>query len=96
MVFHLNRTPDASLMRTWAPGVEILRGWEYNVTDVWECSLVGKPDENIWRFCQKERRTILTHDDDFMDHRLFPLRKSFGVVVLPHKESNDRGLFEKT
>ncbi|MFA0809552.1 DUF5615 family PIN-like protein [Microbulbifer epialgicus] len=77
-------------------GVELLRDWGYNVTDVWESNLVGKPDENIWRYCQTERRTILTHDDDFLDNRIYPLRKSFGVVVLPHKDSNDRGLMDKT
>lgn len=76
-------------------GVEMLTDWGYNVTGVWQTDLVGKPDENLWRFCQKEKRTILTHDDDFMNHRLFPLKGSYGVVVFPHKDNHDQGMINK-
>ena len=62
---------------------ELLRRHGYNVTDVWDEGLVGRPDSDLYQFARKHRRTILTHDDDFLDERLFPLRKSFGAAVFP-------------
>ena len=53
--------------------------------------LEGHPDENIWIAARKNKRVLLTHDDDFLDNGKFPLKGSFGAVVLPHK-TGDEGL----
>lgn len=45
--------------------------------------------------CAKEKRTILTHDDDFLDNQMFPLIHCFGVVILPHKDSGESLLINK-
>lgn len=74
---------------------DFLRQLKAKVTDVWEEGLVGKGDEHIWRFCQAQQRILLTHDDDFLDERLFPTRKCYGAVVLPHQSGGEQELSEK-
>ena len=74
---------------------ELLNQWGCNVADVWELALNGHPDENIWSAAQKDNRTILTHDDDFLDNRMFPIIRCFGVVVFPHKDGEESLLIGK-
>ena len=66
-----------------------------NVTDVWETNLVGHPDENVWRFTEKDRRIILTHDDNFMNNRQYPIQRCHGVVVFLHKDGGEAPLVSK-
>jgi hypothetical protein len=74
---------------------ELLKNWNCNVTDVWELGLNGHSDENIWKAAQKDKRIILTHDDDFLDNRMFPLIHCFGVVIFPHKDGGESSLISK-
>jgi hypothetical protein len=74
---------------------EFIRQLKANVTDVLEQNMSGKGDEHVWRFCQRERRILLSHDNDFMNENQYPIRKSFGYVVLPHKEGGERPLIQK-
>ena len=71
--------------------VQLLLDLKCNVKGVWEMGLVGHPDENVWRAAQKDRRILLTHDDDFLDHNRFPLVRSYGVwSYLTSLEKNGR------
>src|SRR5438132_1439912 len=54
-----------------------------NVKYVDDVGLKGHPDENVFQFAQSDRRIIMSHDDDFMDNRLFPLRRCNGIAVFP-------------
>jgi predicted nuclease of predicted toxin-antitoxin system len=74
---------------------QLLRDWDCNVRGVWELGLTGHPDKNIWSAAYKDRRILLTHDDDFLDNRRFPLKTSFGVIVLPHKAGEESLLVNK-
>lgn len=74
---------------------QFLRHLKANVTDVWEQGLVGRGDDAVWRFCQKQRRILLSHDDDFLNEKFFPIRKSHGYVVLPHKSGGEAPLLGK-
>jgi predicted nuclease of predicted toxin-antitoxin system len=74
---------------------QLLQAWGCNVKGVWELSLTGHPDENVWRVAQKDKRVLLTHDDDFLDNRQFLLKATFGVVVLPHKVGEESLLIGK-
>jgi len=56
-------------------------GW--NVKYVDEVGLRGHADEDVYAYAHKENRVILTHDDDFMDNRLF----SFSIC----SEQDDSG-----
>jgi hypothetical protein len=54
-----------------------------NVKYVDDVGLKGRADEDIYAYARRERRVILTHDDDFMDNRQFPITISPGVVKIP-------------
>jgi hypothetical protein len=65
-------------------------GW--NVKYVDEVGLRGHADEDVYAYAHKENRVILTHDDDFMDNRLFPFWICSGVVVIPGASGDENAL----
>jgi hypothetical protein len=70
----------------------LIRHWGYTVTDVFEAGIAGQPDENVFHYARHHRRIILTHDDDFLDNALFPLKGSHGIAVLPFASGGNSGL----
>jgi len=72
--------------------VQFLKEMNCNVKGVWAEGLCGKSDEQIVRLARKEKRIILTHDTDFIDERLYPLKLCHGVVVLPHASQSHSAL----
>jgi predicted nuclease of predicted toxin-antitoxin system len=78
-------------------GVEaahLIRALGWNVVYVGEVGLVGKPDEDVFAFCWREDRIILTHDNDFLDDRRFPFHRNPGVIVLPGATGETPGLVD--
>jgi predicted nuclease of predicted toxin-antitoxin system len=51
---------------------EFLRSSGFNVKYVDEVGLCGHSDEDVFAFAWKEKRLIVTHDQDFLDNRRFP------------------------
>jgi predicted nuclease of predicted toxin-antitoxin system len=67
-------------------GVEASRvisdsGWD--AIYVGDVGLTGRSDEDVMNYAKQEGRIILTHDQDFLDDRRFPMDQNPGVVVLP-------------
>ena len=62
---------------------ELLRAANWNVKDVSEVELKGRPDESVLAYAYRNDRVLLTHDDDFLDNRKFPLKQNAGIIVLP-------------
>lgn len=56
-------------------------GW--NAVFANDVGLRGHDDSDIMAFAWREKRVILTHDDDFLDDKKFPFYRNPGVVVLP-------------
>ena len=76
-------------------GIEVARqikelGW--NVKYVDEVGLQGHSDEDVYAYAYRKRRVILTHDDDFMDNRMFPLASCAGVVLIPGASGDEDAL----
>jgi len=76
-------------------GIEVARqikelGW--NVKYVDEVGLRGHSDEDVYAYSYKENRVILTHDDDFLDNRLFPISICSGVVIIPGGSGDENAL----
>jgi len=71
---------------------ELLRSWDPSVTDVFEEGLVGRSDEDVFAFAWREKRVLLTHDDDFLDDARFPEHRSPGVVILRGAGGNSANL----
>lgn len=63
--------------------VALIREFKYPAICVKDCGLSGKPDENVMAFAWRERRMLVTHDQDFLDDRRFPPHRNPGVVTLP-------------
>ena len=66
-------------------GVEVAEvlvelGW--NTVWAGDVGLNGHSDEDVFSFAWRERRIILTHDEDFWNDR-FPFHRNPGVVILP-------------
>lgn len=94
--FKYSRKPRYFADENIGQGVtELIRELGGNITDVWEQGMLGFKDDLVWRFARKERRIILSHDDDFMDERMFPIRECHGYVVFPHKEGGEQPLVQK-
>ena len=69
------------------PGVAgVLRHLRYNTKFGPEVGLGGKSDQDVYAYAWREKRLLLTHDDDFMNDREFPFHRNPGIVVLPGKE----------
>jgi Domain of unknown function (DUF5615) len=76
-------------------GIELasqLRELGLNVKHVDEVGLGGRPDKDVFVFARKENRVILTHDDDFMDYKQFPINLSPGVVKIPGGSGDEEAL----
>lgn len=61
----------------------LLRELGHNVKDVSEVELRGRSDEDVYAFAFKDKRILLTHDQDFLDDARFPWHRNPGVVILP-------------
>jgi hypothetical protein len=54
--------------------------------------LRGKSDEDIFAYAWREKRMLWTHDNDFLDDRVFPEHRNPGVVVLPGGDGNQEAM----
>ena len=69
----------------------VLRHWGHNVKDVYEAGIDGQPDENVFQYARRDRRIVLTHDDDFWDNAMFPLAQVAQIVAnFAPKRGGDR------
>jgi len=94
--FKYSRKPRYFVDENLGQGItQLIRELGGNVTDVWEQEMLGHKDDRVWRFAKNERRIILSHDDDFMDERKYPIRECYGYVVFPHKEGGESLLIQK-
>jgi predicted nuclease of predicted toxin-antitoxin system len=59
-----------------------LRDGGYNTLYVAEAGLRGHPDENVFAAAWRDQRVIITHDQGFLDDRLFPPHRNPGIVVI--------------
>jgi predicted nuclease of predicted toxin-antitoxin system len=67
--------------------VEHLREEAFDVLAVAEDpQLRHRDDEFHYQRARELDRYLLTHDEDFWEDRLFPLRRSPGVIILPKNE----------
>lgn len=77
--------------------IEFFQRHRLNAVDVWQVGLVGRDDHAVFALAWKQRRILLTHDEDFWDDRRFPEHRNPGVVILPGANGNGedmiRGLF---
>jgi predicted nuclease of predicted toxin-antitoxin system len=69
----------------------ILKEMGLNVKGAWSEGLCGKDDGQVVQFARREHRIILTHDHDFLDDKLYPLKLCYGVVVFPYADKSDSG-----
>ncbi len=53
-----------------------------------ELGLTGCSDEDHFAISYRNKRILLTHDEDFLDNRKFPQHRNPGVVVLPGASGN--------
>jgi len=75
------------------PGTkEFFDYFRINAVDVWEVGLAGRDDHAIFAFAWKERRILLTHDEDFWNDRQFPEHRNPGVVILPGANGDERDM----
>ena len=71
-------------------------GWE--VYDIRDCGLRGKPDKAIMRFAIRRKAVLLSGDFDFANILDFPTESHYGVIILhfPNELSNDFFIKEAT
>jgi predicted nuclease of predicted toxin-antitoxin system len=62
---------------------QFFQWYRMNAVTVWEVGLDGRSDEVVFAYAWKQRRILLTHDDDFWNDRQFPEHRNPGVVILP-------------
>ena len=60
--------------------VDFLRKNEFDVVDIRELNYYGKPDHFIFKYANKEKRVIITHDSDF-GRLLFSKTYQFSGVI---------------
>jgi predicted nuclease of predicted toxin-antitoxin system len=63
--------------------IEFFEYHHLNAVDVWEVGLNGRDDRVVFSFAWKQRRILLTHDEDFWDDRRFPEHRNPGIAILP-------------
>jgi predicted nuclease of predicted toxin-antitoxin system len=63
-----------------------LRQQDLTMTGVRDVGLVGASDEEIFVYCQKHNLVILTFDRGYGDIFRFPIRKSFGVIIVRNSQ----------
>jgi len=59
-----------------------LRQHGHDVATVWDEGLRGTTDANLAHTCQKEKRALITLDQDFADIRSYPPEQYYGLIVL--------------
>jgi predicted nuclease of predicted toxin-antitoxin system len=75
------------------PGtVEFFESYGLNAVDVWSAGINGRDDQAVFAFAWRQRRILLTHDEDFWDDRRFPEHRNPGVVILPGANGNERDM----
>ncbi len=57
------------------------KGWNTKTTA--EVGLSGHSDEDVNAFSIREKRVILTHDNDFLDDRRFQYNNIYAIIKLP-------------
>ena len=66
-----------------------LQASNYNAVSVYDIGCEGKSDEIIYKEAFKADRILLTHDDDFLNNKLFELKFSTPTIILPIKNFED-------
>jgi predicted nuclease of predicted toxin-antitoxin system len=66
----------------------IRRSKRWHADHVSEVGLAGKDDKAVFAHASKHGQWLLTHDDDFLNDRRFPLYRNHGLVVLPGGDGN--------
>lgn len=61
---------------------QYLKGRGYNAAYAGDVGLAAHSDEDIVGYAWTERRVLLTHDHDFLDHAKFPEHRYPGIIVL--------------
>lgn len=52
------------------------------VEHVFDTSLAGAEDEEIFKSAKRRRQIIVTYDEDFADQRVFPVGSHCGILRL--------------
>ena len=65
------------------PVAVALREQGWNAKAVGEFGLDGRDDQEVLGVAWRERRFLLTQDQDFLDNRRFPFHRNPGLIVLP-------------
>ena len=60
----------------------LLRESGHDTLSVWDEQLRGKPDVDLARACQRERRALITLDTGFANIRTYPPGQFPGIIVL--------------
>ena len=63
-------------------GLELLKASGHDVLTVWDQDLHGISDEELFKICAAEERTLVTLDRDFGQVTRFPPGTSAGIIVL--------------
>jgi predicted nuclease of predicted toxin-antitoxin system len=61
---------------------EVLRGAGWNMKFAGEVGLLGRSDEDVLAYAQRDDRFLLTHDVEFLDDRRFPPDHNPRILVL--------------
>lgn len=86
LISRLRRAKRSRFLIDESLGSGCIEFFEYhgmNAVDVWQVGLVGRDDRSVFAYAWKQRRILLTHDEDFWDDRRFPEHRNPGVVILP-------------
>ena len=62
--------------------LDLLTQAGHDADNILQEGLSGTDDENLFRACQDERRTLITLDHDFGQTLRFPPKLSFGIAIL--------------
>ena len=54
----------------------------HQVDTLYHENLCGITDKNLIKQCLKERRILITHDNDFKNPFLFPKGSFYGIIIL--------------
>ena len=93
--FDFNRKPKYFVDESLGAGTTaLLRKWGCNVRDVHDVGIAGQPDENVFQYAQRNRRIVLTHDDDFINNAIFPLKGCHGIAIFPFGDGGESGFLK--
>ena len=68
--------------------VRATRAAGFDLVTVSEAGLKGRSDEDIFSTAWRQKRMIVTYDDDFSDDARFPLNRCPGVLQIPNVGRN--------